>query len=72
MTQDSYDEVMNFYKAQFHAAGWKLISYPTIGYYDIIAKLASNGRTITVNVSKHTKDEKPFTKTLVTFEEMKP
>jgi hypothetical protein len=66
-TQDEEREVVNFYHSQFTSSGWK-----RDGYNNIIAKSASNERTITVNVSTYIKEDKQLTKMLVSFEEMKP
>jgi hypothetical protein len=69
-TQDSIYDVLNFYEARFTVAGLEMSRNNL--YYYIIGKSASNGRTITVNVSSYTKDKKELTKALVSFEEIKP
>lgn len=67
-TPGRYQEVITFYVTQLEAAGWEHSGYGS----NIIAKSASNGRTITVNVSTITKDKKELTKALVSFEKVKP
>lgn len=53
-TQDDPSDVLNFYEARFKIAGFEIERSYSMGY--IIAKSASNGRTITVNTSTQTKD----------------